>query len=411
MITVQEAEKIIFSCVLSQNTPFLDVNTCLPDRQAEGVSLQNALGRILAEDLVADRDFPPFDRVTMDGIAIFFERFKQGQTVFTIENTQAAGAPQLSLTDKKNAIEVMTGAMLPLGCDTIIRYEDLKIENGKAEILIQSIDFQQNIHRKGRDKKQNDTLILRGQRITATETATAATIGKSMLQVLKLPRVAVISTGDELVDISETPLPYQIRRSNVYAIAALLESTFKIEAQLFHFDDDKDLIFNGLKTVLSDFDVIVLSGAVSEGKFDFVPTALNDLGVEKLFHKVSQRPGKPFWFGRFQNQSVVFALPGNPVSTFMCACRYLVPFIHKNMGKNIPPQYCVLSEDFFFKPNLTYFLQVKLHNEKGVLMAKPIEGGGSGDLANLNDADGFLELPLEKSAFMKGEVYPFIGYR
>jgi molybdopterin molybdotransferase len=404
MITIEEAEKIIFEHILLQNT--------------EGLALQKTAGRVLAEDLVADRDFPPFDRVTMDGIAIHFDNFKNGQRIFSIENTQAAGAPALVLTNKNHCIEVMTGAMLPEGCDTVIRYEDLKIEDKKAEIVIQTLDYQQNTHKKGSDRKQGETLvhafngkILRGLEITAAEISTAATIGKTTFQVVKKPTVAVISTGDELVDIPDTPLPYQIRRSNVYAIAALLEDAFKIEAKLFHFVDDKALIVKGLETILNDFDVVILSGAVSEGKFDFVPNALNDLGVQKLFHKVSQRPGKPFWFGKLDKKAVVFALPGNPVSTFMCACRYVLPFIEASMGLGPVRISGVLLEDVIFKPDLTYFVPVKIISYHHAPIVKALTGNGSGDLANLNEADGFLELPKDKTEFKAGEYYPLIRYR
>jgi molybdopterin molybdotransferase len=407
MITVEEAEKIIFEHILVQNMAARH-----PDSfGTEGVALPKTVGRTLAEDLIADRDFPPFDRVTMDGIAIHFETFKNGQSIFTIENTQAAGAPALVLTNKNHCIEVMTGAMLPEGCDTVIRYEDLKIEDKKAEILTQILDYQQNTHKKGSDRKQNDVLILRGLKITAAEISTAATIGKTTLQVVKKPTVAVISTGDELVDIPDTPLPYQIRRSNVYAIAALLEDAFKIEAQLFHFVDDKALIVKGLETILNDFDVVILSGAVSEGKFDFVPNALKDLGVEKLFHKVAQRPGKPFWFGKLDKKAVVFALPGNPVSTFMCTCRYVLPFIEASMGIEPVRTSGVLLEDVIFKPDVTYFVPVKIMSYHHAPIVKALTGNGSGDLANLNEADGFLELPRNKTEFKAGESYPFIRYR
>jgi molybdopterin molybdotransferase len=416
MITVQEAENIIFQHILSLNT--------------EGVSLVKANGRILAENLYADRDFPPFDRVTMDGIAIQFADFQRGIRDFDIIGVQAAGAPQvqrnvvpLSTTTEYRSVaqcyEIMTGAMLPEGFDTVIRYEDLKIENGVAKILIDSVLERQNIHKKGIDRRQNDTLILRGCKITASEIATAATVGKSILQVVKNPKIAIISTGDELVEIDQMPLPHQIRRSNVYAVAAILEKEFNITSKLFHFMDDKDLIFNGLKKIVHNFDIVILSGAVSEGKFDFVPEALDELGVEKLFHKVAQRPGKPFWFGIKHRKTtseipktVIFALPGNPVSTFMCAYRYIVPFIQKSIGLDVAPQYARLMTDFSFKPALTYFLQVKLkYNTEGVLEATPIEGHGSGDLANLNDADAFLELPMERDTFKKGETYKIIPFR
>jgi molybdopterin molybdotransferase len=407
MLTVQEAENIIFAHKMPLNT--------------ERVALEKSIGRILQEDLFADRDFPPFDRVTMDGIAIRFRDFQEGHRRFKIEGVQAAGNAQLSILNHSSIIscfEVMTGAMLPVGCDTVVRYEDLKIEAGFAEIGIENIDFQQNLHFKGIDRKQNDALILRGGKITAAEMATAATIGKTHLQVAKLPKVAIVSTGDELVGIGDTPLPYQIRRSNVYAIKAMLETEFKISAKLFHFNDDKILIFKGLKTILKKYDIVILSGAVSEGKFDFVPMVLNDLGVEKLFHKVAQRPGKPFWFGikpvADKFAKTVFALPGNPVSTFLCAYRYVVPFIEKSLGQKILPKVsAILSEKLVFKPDLTYFLPVKLQNtEGGILMAKPLAGHGSGDLANLNDADGFLELPQKRTIFEAGEeTFPVVRYR
>jgi molybdopterin molybdotransferase len=406
MLTVQEAENIIFSHKIPVNT--------------EGVPLEKSIGRILQEDLYADRDFPPFDRVTMDGIAIRFQDFQQGHRIFKIEGVQAAGSEQLTMDNGQSAIscfEVMTGAMLPIGCDTVIRYENLKIENGFAEIMIENVVFQQNLHFRGIDRKQNDAIILRGGKISAAEIATAATIGKMHLQVAKLPKIAIVSTGDELVDIGGMPLPYQIRRSNVYAIKAMLETEFKIKAKLFHFNDDKTLIFKGLKKILKDYDIVILSGAVSEGKFDFVPMALADLGVEKLFHKVAQRPGKPFWFGvkTVANgfATTVFALPGNPVSTFLCAYRYVVPFIEKSLGMTMSSKnYAVLSEKVVFKADLTYFLPVKLQNtEGGVLMANPLAGHGSGDLANLNDTDGFLELPQKRDIFEAGEAFPFLRYR
>ena len=347
-------------------------------------------------------------------LRLVFSSFQGGQRSFFIENIQAAGQPPLILTDKSHCIEIMTGAVMPSGCDTVVRYEDLKIENNFAQIQIENIGFEQNTHKKGSDRKVGDVLIQKGTRLSAAEIGTAATVGKSILQVYALPKVAIISTGNELVEINETPELHQIRRSNVYAIAALLADKFNIEAQLFHFNDDETEITEGVRG-LADYDLMILSGAVSEGKFDFVPKALELNGVKCLFHKVSQRPGKPLWFGQKENETengtVVFGLPGNPVSTFMCACRYVLPWIEAFLGQNRTPQYATLSEDFSFKPSLTYFLQVKIANIQGVLTAKPITGGGSGDLANLNDADGFLELPLEKTVFLKGEVFKFIGFK
>ena len=399
MHTVSEAENIILNQILHLGL--------------EEVPLSDALGRILGEDLVADRDFPPFDRVTMDGIAICYEQFEQGRRVFAIESVQAAGSPKHNLSNPTGCIEVMTGAMLPEGTDTVIQYEQLKLENGAATILAESVNFRQNIHFKGIDRKEKDCIVAKGKKIGPAEIATAATIGKSVLRVARLPRVAIVSTGDELVGVDQTPLPHQIRSSNALAIQALLLGQYGIKSRLFHYPDDREAIHAGLSEVFGLFDLVVLSGAVSEGKYDFVPQILMALGVEKSFHKVSQRPGKPFWFGVLAGKAVVFALPGNPVSAFMCACRYLLPFLSRSISENPRgPEMAVLMEKVVFNPALTYFLPVRLTSgANGTLQAYPLPGHGSGDLANLNDADGFLELPLESDVFLSGSVFPFHRYR
>ena len=221
------------------------------------------------------------------------------------------------------------------------------------------------------------------------------------------PRVAVISTGDELVDIDQIPEYYQIRMSNSYMLAGALQNV-GIVANRFHLIDDKILLFNKLEQILSDHDVILLSGGVSAGKKDFLPEILTDLGVKKLFHKVAQKPGKPFWFGKADNNKVVFALPGNPVSTFLCFCKYALPSIKGTTDKK---EFVVLDKDVFFKPDLAYFAPAKTYFQAGKLMATPFEGSGSADFANLTDCDGFVELSADNQEFKKGEVFEFIRFR
>ena len=398
MITIQQATKIVLENRI--------------DLSIESVKLENAIGRQLREDLIADRDFPPFHRVAMDGIAIRFADFENGQRTFPIVGVQAAGSPQLSVTESSVCAEVMTGAMLPKGVDTVIRYEDILIENNKATIQIDNIAFGKNIHKKGTDRVEGDILVKEGKIISSAEIGVAATVGKSELKVSQLPKVAIISTGDELVNVNEKPEAYQIRSSNVYTISSLLQQN-QIQAELFHIVDNQQVTINKIKILLNDFDVLILSGGVSKGKFDYIPAALETLNVEKLFHRVRQKPGKPFWFGKNANNKVVFALPGNPASSFMCTNRYFLPWLRASM--NLQPfqyQYVALGEDFKFKANLQYFLQVKLtYKMNGQVTAKPIAGRGSGDLANLADVDGFMELPAEKMEFKKGEIYPFIRFR
>lgn len=379
----------------------------------EEIPLEQSWRRILREDLHADRDFPPFDRVTMDGIAIRYADFVNGRRLFPVAGLQAAGGVRQPLEQAGTCLEVMTGAVLPEGADTVIRYEDLRMANGQAEILIESIVSGQNVHRQGTDRKAGDRLVPAGRRIAAPEIATAATVGKGALRVARLPRVAVVSTGDELVSITEMPLSHQIRRSNGYAVQAILQEQLRLESQLFHFADDKDRITRGLQQMLADFDLIILTGAVSEGKYDFVPQVLDALCVEQCFHKVAQRPGKPFWFGRLPRGAVVFALPGNPVSAFVCTWRYVLPYLYKSLGVAPAPQpVAVLGENLSFRPRLTYFLPVRLLSAAdGTLQALPVPGHGSGDLANLNEADAFLELPPEQDHFCTGEIFPVYPFR
>jgi molybdopterin molybdotransferase len=236
-----------------------------------------------------------------------------------------------------------------------------------------------------------------------------ASVGKSEVEVYRFPSVALLSTGDELVDVDQTPMPHQIRKSNTFALQAALRE-LNIESSLFHVNDDEQKVKDQIKDLVSKFEIILLTGGVSKGKFDFVPSVLESLGIPKLFHTISQRPGKPMWFGR-SDKNFVFALPGNPVSTFMCFYRYVKPWIEKSLGLETHSTQAILAEDFKFSPALTYFLQVKAKNENGCLMAYPVAGGGSGDFANLKEVDGFLELPLHENDFKKGSVFPFYPFR
>ena len=397
MVTVAEAFRI--------------VQSVLPKLEVEEVDLLSSQGRILAESVYADRDFPPFDRVAMDGIALTSSIVKEPGQEFLIEGVQAAGSPPLTLKDKYHCIEVMTGSVLPENTDVVIRYEDLEIKNGIAKILIEKVSAGMNVHPRRQDASKGEELLKGGIKISAAEVALMASVGKSTVNVFAFPKTAVISSGDELVEIQEVPAIHQIRKSNSYALqAGMLEMGWKSEA--FHLMDDKTLVKKNLQTILDHADVLILSGGVSKGKFDFIPEALEELGIQKLFYQVSQRPGKPYWFGASANRSkIVFALPGNPVSTFLCFQKYIKPWMLSSMGMNLKPKTAQLTTDFTFNPSLTYFLQVSTEIKEGVLVAQPLTGGGSGDFANLKDVDGFLELPLEKSAFKAGEVYPFISFR
>jgi molybdopterin molybdotransferase len=375
------------------------------------VPIKDCGGYVLAEDLKADRDLPPYDRVTMDGIAIDYEAFKNGQREFSIMGVAPAGSAQQTLDDKRSCIEVMTGAILPNKTDTVIRYEDLAITDGKACIEIAEIEHHQNIHFKGSDIVKGSVITKAGNLISSAEINVAAATGKSNVAIKKMPKAVIISTGDELVDVHETPLTHQIRRSNVYGIQNTLKE-WGVQVELRHLPDDKEEMKTIIARLLQEFDVLVITGGVSKGKFDYLPDVLTSLEVVKHFHKIQQRPGKPFWFGTSKNNKRVFALPGNPVSSFVCVYIYLRFWLIKSLGIEENMFYATLNEDVHFKPDLIYFLEAKLeYKTDGYLNATPFKGNGSGDFANLVKADGFLILPQNKTVFKKGEVYPFVPYR
>lgn len=392
MTTVLQAEKSI----LAETKDF----------GTETIPFEQALGRALAEDIKADRDLPPFNRVTMDGIAINYKAFEGGIGSFRIKATQAAGDTPIEIENQDECIEIMTGAALPASVDTVVPYEHIEIKDGKANLIKSGIKKGQNLHSKGADKKQGDVIIPAGKVITPALINTIASVGKAKLSVKKLPKVVIISSGDELVDIDQAPSSTQIRKSNSYTIHAVL-SQFQIKADLLHIPDDPGITREKIGQSLKNYDVILMTGGISMGKFDHIPKALEEAGVKAIFHKVSQRPGKPFWFGKHENGVLVFAFPGNPVATFMCLHRYFLPWLNASQGlPEKPTAYAVLSRDFTFKPDLQYFLQVKLRfTDEGKLLAEPIEGNGSGDFANLADTDAFLELPMERSEFKKGEAF------
>ncbi|WP_298736271.1 molybdopterin molybdotransferase MoeA [uncultured Chitinophaga sp.] len=401
--------------LLDVSTAYAAVMKSVRDLGTEKVPFMDAVGRILREPVAADRPFPPFNRVTMDGIAINFgESYAKGQTIFGVEDLQAAGMPGKQLSNMANCLEVMTGAVLPDLTDTVIPYEHLQAsehEGFRRFTITQPVIPQQNVHWEGTDVAAGQTLIVAGTRITAAEIGVLATVGRHQVSVGRLPKVAIISTGDELVPVAATPAPHQIRTSNMWTLAASLRE-LGIRADCHQVEDNQQAITELLQS-LRHADVWICSGAVSAGKFDHLPQILEGLGMQRIFHKVEQRPGKPFLFGVMREGPVVFALPGNPVSGFMCYYRYVQPWILSAMGQEPPaPSYAVLGADILFDKPMTYFLPVQLQLQpSGLCKAIPHAYHGSGDLASLLKADAFMELPAEQNTFKEGDTFPIWKFK
>ncbi len=334
------------------------------------VPLADAVGEVLCEPLRADRAMPPFDRVTMDGIALSFATWQRGCREFCIEGIQAAGKAALRRRRPVGCIEVMTGAVLPVGCDCVVPVEEIEVRDGWARVT-GDVERGQFVHRAGSDARKGALLVPAGKVLDGPVIAVAASVGKTHLRVAKRPTIAIVSTGDELVEVGERPLPHQIRRSNAHALAASLRLHGYRDVMLLHARDDERQIAATLRKALAA-DVVLLTGGVSKGRFDFVPGVLRKLGVREVFHRVRQRPGKPLWFG-VRGKKLVFGLPGNPVSCLVCLHRYLFSSVELDLAKPIK------------RGALTVF--------QPVCNGAPVTMNTSGDFADLAKSDGFVEIP------------------
>lgn len=380
------------------------------DYGSERVDLMQSNNRVLAETIIADRDFPPFDRATKDGIAISFDSVLSPNQTFKVSGIAQAGSPQQVLQNNTECIEVMTGAMVPESADTVVMYEHISLDNGSFSLL-RPVTKGQNIHYAGSDVTKSEELLKPGVQITAAEIGVLASVGKSEVLVKKLPKIAVIATGNELVEVDEKPLPYQIRKSNSFTLKGLLtkESIF---ADLYHLIDEPDALKEKLEVLVTDYDVLLLSGGVSKGKFDFLPETFDALGVEKIFHKVLQRPGKPFWFGKLKSKNTtIFSFPGNPVSTFVNYHVYFKPWLNKTLGVATSEFTVFLNEPIHNKTDLTLFVGVTISIHKGELFAKIVTTTGSGDLIGLSKVDGFIQISPKEVLDDGKKLVPFMPTR
>ena len=377
----------------------------------EQAPLAACAGRILRAPIRAERDAPPFDRVAMDGIA--FARGSEGRRRFRVAGIQAAGSAPLALATAADCFEVMTGAVMPRGCDTVVPIEQLSIGDGEAELRADcKAEPWRHVHRQGSDARAGDVLLEPGTTLAAPELAIAASAGRAELTVARAPRIAILTTGDELVEPGQPILPHQVRRSNAYGLAAALSLAGFAPSANLQLPDRPDAIESALGEALGHNDLLVLSGGVSAGRFDYVPAALASLGVREIFHGVAQRPGRPLWFGTGAAGTAVFALPGNPVSVLVCLARYVVPALHLMVGARAggPPS-VALAREFRFEKRLTFFLPVRLgYDLQGRTLAEPRPTGGSGDFISLAGTDGFVELPRGPAAHAAGLAVPFFRW-
>jgi len=369
------------------------------------IQLREANGRVLREDIVADRPFPPFDRVTMDGIALSFAAWEKGQRHFEITDAQLAGQVAMTLASEDVCLEVMTGAVLPHGTDCVVPVEEIQICDGYATITKEAVvQCGQFIHYAGSDQKADAVLVHAGARLSPVEIAIAASVGKAKVRVSRLPSLAIISTGDELVDVETEPAPHQVRQSNLSALHAALSSLAHTEVTLKRVADELDAICLELERALQKADMVVITGGVSKGRKDFVPGALSAMGIQQIFHRVRQRPGRPMWAGQSPEGQFVFGLPGNPVSSLVTLYRYVLPMLRRASGELGKKELkAILDADVASKTENTRFVPVSVHCDKEAqLRALPVNLNTSGDMVALTKTDGFVQLDEGVNVYTKG---------
>ncbi len=372
------------------------------------VPIQSAIGRVLAVDIIADRDQPPFDRVAMDGIALALHDHQVDvPTDFRIGGRLAPGqtAPEGATRSESGfAIEVMTGAALPSPWNAVVPWEDLSRLAAESPCyrLRPHARYERgmNIHRRASDYRQGDILLTAGARLQAPDIHILASVGCQHVPVLPLPRIFLLATGDELVAVGATPASHQIRMSNMATIGACLERAGLVVLSSDHCSDRKDVLTRALARALDTSDVALISGAVSKGSRDFVPAVLSDLGCTRVFHGVAHKPGKPLWFGTSPQQGLVFALPGNPVSSLVCFVRYVLPHL-RAWGQGWPgPDHapdCLLLPlvaPVATAPDYTLLLPAEItRRSDGTDGLRVRKSGGSGNYAGLLPSHGIAEIP------------------
>lgn len=387
MISVAEADRLLGQITMNA-------------RVAQ-VAAAQAVGRILAEPIAADRALPAASVVRMDGIAL---RAEFAEHALTIVGAVGAGEVPPALPKGNVCLEIMTGAILPSGADCVVPVENISRAGDTVQIT-EPCAVGDCIHPGGADYSAGDRLLSPGQQLRSSQFAVLASTGVTQVSVAA-PRIAVLASGNELVALEATPALHQLRQSNGSAIQALAWSHGFPNVSVEVVPDDQTIMRQCIETALQTADLVVLSGGVSKGKYDYVPEVLAELSVERLFHGVLQRPGKPMWAGwHSQNSAAVLGLPGNPVSAVTAFRRYGIPLLDSAFQRQSRQLPVALAEAAEFVSALTCFLPVRLSPQGAV----QVRLSNSGDWAGFGAADGFVQLPAVETTFAAGRAVDYYG--
>ena len=394
MIPITEAIQIVL-----QHTPKL---------ASQEVSLPEAANRILAEDIIADTDLPPFDRAQMDGYAVRAADVANIPAQLKIVGESAAGAGWHHEMNAGEAVRIMTGAPVPSGADAVQQVELTREPNGTGAVeILASVEAGRSIVKRASEIKSGETVLRVGEDINAQTIATLASFGYAQVKVGMRPRVAVMATGSELVDVNEKPGSDQIRDSNNYTIEAYAKLAGATVKRLPLAGDDREELKGQMTAAIDAYDVLVTSGGVSMGVYDFTKTAFKDLGAEIFFERVALRPGKPTVFGRI-GKTLIFGLPGNPVSvavTFSLFVRAALRAMQGASESSLPQFTAVLTRDVKGSQGRESYLPAVLRtDEKGALLAEPLKWGGSSDFVSFARATALINIPADAKRITAGSI-------
>jgi molybdopterin molybdotransferase len=390
MIPIADALQIVLA--QSKNVP------------AESVPLTEGVGRILAEDIIADTDLPPFDRAQMDGYAVRAADVANVPVRLRIVGESAAGAGWHHEMKAGEAVRIMTGAPVPVGADSVQQVELTREQNSEVEIL-EPVELNRSIVRQASEIKSGETVLRAGEEINAAMIATLASFGYAQVKVGRRPRVAVMATGSELVDVDQKPAKDQIRDSNNYTIAAYAEMSNAIVERLPLAGDDTKELKRQIARAVESSDVLITSGGVSMGVYDFTKAALKELGAEIFFERVALRPGKPTVFARLGN-TLIFGLPGNPVSvsvTFNLFVRTALRAMQGATNATLVHDHAVLARNLKGSIERESYLPAILRtDENGTLLAEPLKWGGSSDFVSFTRATALINVPAGTKTIAAG---------
>jgi len=380
---------------------------------SESVVLENALGRILAEDIVADSDLPPFDRAQMDGYALRADDVKEVPVRLKIAGESAAGRGWHQELLEGQAVRIMTGAPVPAGADSVQQVElTTELRDRTVVEILESVQPGRSIVRRGSEIKAGETVLRAGVPINAAMIATLASFGYAKVKVGRAPRVAVLATGGELVDVHEKPGQDQIRESNNYSISAYASVVHANVERLALSADETSTLARRIGEAAEHSDMVVTSGGVSMGVYDFTKTALISLGAELFFEKVALKPGKPTVFARMPNGTLVFALPGNPVSvsvTFNLFARTALLVMQGAQEPGLKRESAVLAKTVKGAVERESYLPVQLLiNDDAQLVAFPLKWGGSSDFVGFSQAMALVIVPVGVKSIEAGEVVKLV---